>query len=88
MTPSNSSTIFLSKLLLAECVPVVVNRLSRSTNRGLPSYHGHSGTTADDFKVRTEFGADTWKLALSAGFGECSVFALEYPAALVHICKK
>lgn len=69
-------------------VPVVVNRLSRSTNRGLPSYHGHSGTTAEDFKVRTEFGADTWKVALSAGFSECSIFALEYPSALVHVCKK
>jgi len=69
-------------------VPVVVDRLSRSTDRGLPSYHGNADLKAEDFKVRSEFGADTWKTALSAGFMECSLFALEYPAALVHICKK
>lgn len=69
-------------------VPVVVDRLSRSTDRGLASYHGHADLKAEDFKVRTEFGADTWKIAISAGFTECSVFALEYPAALVHVCRK
>jgi SAM-dependent methyltransferase len=69
-------------------VPVIANRLTRSTSRGLPSYHGHSGHKGEDFKVRTEFGADCWKVAIGAGFTEVSVFALEYPAALVHVCSK
>lgn len=69
-------------------IPMIVDRLSRSTERGLRSYHGHSGTVAEDFRVQTEFGADTWKIALHAGFNECSIFTIEYPAAMVHICKK
>lgn len=69
-------------------VPVVVNRLTRSTARGLPSYHGHSGTRAEDFKVRTEFGADAWGIVIDSGFSECGIFSLEYPSALVFICKK
>jgi SAM-dependent methyltransferase len=69
-------------------VPMIVNRLSRSTARGLKSYHGHAETTAEDFRVQTEFGADTWKMAIHAGFSECSIFTIEFPAAIVHICKK
>ena len=39
-------------------VPMVVNRLTRSTKRGLRSYHGQVNLRAEDFKVWTEFGAD------------------------------
>ena len=66
-------------------VPVVVDRLTRSTNGSLASYHGHAYTTAEDLRVHTEFGADTWKIVTSAGFREYRLFSLEYPSALVHI---
>lgn len=69
-------------------VPVIVDRLTRPTDRGLASYHGTSGSVAEDFKVWTEFGADSWKTAINAGFRECAIFSLEFPSALVHICKK
>lgn len=69
-------------------VPIIVDRLTRATERGLASYHGHSETTAEDFRVQTEFGADTWKMVINAGFSECSIFSFEYPSALVLICRK
>src|SRR5207248_3016475 len=34
-----------------------------------------------DFQVRTEYGADAWKHLVRAGFGECRIQSLEYPAA-------
>ena len=69
-------------------VPVIVDRLTRRTDRGLASYHGTAGVAAEDFKVRTEFGADSWKTAINAGFRECSIFSFEFPSALVHVCKR
>jgi hypothetical protein len=51
----------------------------------MPSYHGHSGVRDEDFRVRTEFGADVWKTLLAAGFTEYRLFSFEYPSALVHI---
>lgn len=66
-------------------VPVVVDRLTRSTKGSLASYHGHAYSTAEDLRVHTEFGADTWKIVTNAGFREYRLFAFEYPGALVHI---
>ena len=63
-------------------VPVIVGRLSRGRD-GLPrSYHGSPTEAGDDFVVHTEFGADAWTYPMQAGFSECHLFSIEYPAAL------
>jgi len=63
-------------------IPVIVGRLSRGRD-GLPkSYHGNAAERADDFVVRTEFGADAWTYPMQAGFSEVHLFSVEYPAAL------
>jgi SAM-dependent methyltransferase len=62
-------------------VPIVVDRMTR-TRAGLPpSYHSGS-ETPDHVLVRTEFGADVWRDVLAAGFGECRIHSIEYPAGL------
>jgi SAM-dependent methyltransferase len=64
----------------AYTVPIVVGRLSRS-RRGLPpSYHG-SPANPGDYLVHTEYGADAWSHALTAGFGECRISTLEHPSS-------
>ena len=68
-------------------VPTIVGRLSRSRTGLPPAYHGAPGTTAEDQRVHTEFGADVWTTVLTAGFPTCEIFALEYPAALVLIAR-
>ncbi len=61
--------------------------MSRSRD-GLPkSYHGNAGTTADDFAVQTEFGADAWTYVLQAGFREVSMHAFEYPAGIAFLAR-
>lgn len=69
-------------------VPVVVDRLTRSRDGLVPSYHGQSGVPADDQVVFSEFGADFWKCVLAAGFSSCEIFCLEYPSALAILAKK
>jgi SAM-dependent methyltransferase len=63
----------------AYTVPIVVDRLTRSRDGLPPSYHG-SPQNPGDHLVHTEYGADAWKDALLAGFGECRIIAKEYPA--------
>jgi SAM-dependent methyltransferase len=61
-------------------VPIVVDRLTIS-RAGLPaSYHGSADNPADCL-VHTEYGADAWRHVVQAGFPECRLFSLEYPAA-------
>ncbi|MFZ4115248.1 MAG: class I SAM-dependent methyltransferase [Chthoniobacterales bacterium] len=63
-------------------IPIIVDRLSRSRN-GLPaSYHGSPDCSQEDYRVFTEFGCDSWKLVLEAGFKSIKIHALEYPHAL------
>ena len=61
-------------------VPIIVGRLTRSRAGLTPSYHGdpESGT---GYLVHTEFGADAWTWPLAAGFADCRMVSLEYPAA-------
>jgi SAM-dependent methyltransferase len=61
-------------------VPMVVGRLTRSRVGLTESYHG---TPADGerYLVHTEFGADTWRFVLAAGFVECRIVAIEAPIA-------
>ena len=62
-------------------VPVIVGRLTRDRS-GLPkSWHGNPALTADDYLVRTEFGADTWTYVMRAGFSRLTIHQVEYPAA-------
>jgi len=68
--------------LCAFTVPMVVDRLTLSREGLPPSYHGSPANPADNL-VRTEYGADAWKQVVLAGFRECRIFALQYPAALV-----
>jgi SAM-dependent methyltransferase len=51
-------------------VRMMVGRMTRSTANGLPTYHGHSRNRSEDLRVRTEFGADTWRSLAAAGFRE------------------
>lgn len=68
-------------------VPMIVGRMSRSRD-GLPkSYHGNPATTADDFVVHTEFGADAWTYILEAGFTEASIHSVEYPAGIAFLAR-
>jgi 2-polyprenyl-3-methyl-5-hydroxy-6-metoxy-1,4-benzoquinol methylase len=62
-------------------VPIVVDRLTASRDGKPPSYHGAPGQLAGDFAVHTEYGADAWKHVVQAGFNECRIYSLEYPAA-------
>jgi SAM-dependent methyltransferase len=62
-------------------VPMIVGRLTRSRD-GLPaSFHGTEDARRSDFLVHTEYGADAWTHVVQAGFAECRLYALEYPAA-------
>jgi SAM-dependent methyltransferase len=61
-------------------VPIIVGRLTRSRSGLAPSHHG-TPADGDGYLVHTEFGADAWRWPLAAGFAECSVLALEPPAA-------
>jgi hypothetical protein len=37
--------------------------------------------------VHTEFGADAWITVLGAGFSNCTIVAIEYPAGLALIAR-
>ncbi|MFO1322737.1 MAG: methyltransferase domain-containing protein [Burkholderiales bacterium] len=68
-------------------VPMIVGRLTRS-RAGLPgSYHG-TPADGDGYLVQTEFGADAWRWPLMAGFSDCSVVAVEPPAAHAWIATR
>jgi SAM-dependent methyltransferase len=69
-------------------VPIIVGRLSKTREGLTPSYHGGPNTSDSDQIVRTEFGADIWTTVLEAGFRNCTIHALEFPAALAVIAKK
>jgi SAM-dependent methyltransferase len=65
-------------------VPAVVDRLTSSREGLPPSYHG-SPANPGDCLVHTEYGADAWKHVVLAGFSECRIVPLEYPAALALV---
>lgn len=74
--------------LLAFTIPMIVDRLTRS-RQGLPaSYHGYPEEGREDFLVHTEYGSDAWKQVIRAGFQECRLIVLEYPAALALMAIK
>ena len=66
-------------------IPVIVDRLTRSREGLPPSYHGVPGDVDESQRVRTEYGADAWKHVILAGFRECRIVSLDYPAAQAFI---
>ena len=63
-------------------VPIIHGRLSRNRAGLAPSYHGDPSTGRDDFRVHTEFGADTWAMVHMAGFTNLMMNAVEFPSGL------
>src|SRR5437773_3777614 len=61
-------------------VPIVVARNTVERGDRPPSYHGVA--SSPEHRVYTEYGADAWTQAVRAGFPECRIVALEYPAGL------
>jgi SAM-dependent methyltransferase len=74
--------------LLVFTVPIVVGRLTRSRD-GLPDAHHDPRVPPDPgLRVATEYGADAWTHVLRAGFAECRIVGLEYPAGLAMLAAK
>ena len=68
-------------------VPLLIERMTRNRN-GLPkSLHG-SPTAGDDFLVYNEFGADTWRYLLHAGFDDIRITTFVAPAGIAFTAIK
>lgn len=62
-------------------VPMVVDRLTASRTGLPPSYHGTKDKLSEDHVVFTEYGCDTWRQVILAGFSECRIVSVEFPSA-------
>lgn len=62
-------------------IPIIIGRLSKSREGMKASYHGSPGN--DEYKVMTEYGADMWTEVMKAGFGECRLYSIDFPASIV-----
>lgn len=63
-------------------VPIVVGRMTRSRNGLRDSFHGDPQKPTPDYRVVTEFGADTWNFVIEAGFESCKIHVMDYPAGI------
>lgn len=63
-------------------VPVIINRMTRSRAGLSASYHGAPDNKADDYIVRTEFGADVWTHIIRAGFSRILINQVEFSTAI------
>jgi SAM-dependent methyltransferase len=63
-------------------IPIIVGRMTRSREGLKDSYHGDPKNASPDYKVVTEFGADAWAFAISAGFDSCRIHVMDYPAGI------
>jgi ubiquinone/menaquinone biosynthesis C-methylase UbiE len=68
-------------------IPIVHGRLSRSTEGRPPTWHGAPDTTADDWRVCTEYGADFYQGVFEAGFSSVELHSLIFPASLALVAK-
>jgi SAM-dependent methyltransferase len=68
-------------------IPIIIDRLTRSRAGLPPSYHGSPENPPDNL-VHTEYGADAWKHVIQAGFEECRIFSMDFPAAHALVGKK
>lgn len=66
-------------------VPVIKDRLTIQRKESSPSYHGSAEIQIPDYRVHTEYGADVWTHIALAGFQECRIVFLEFPAAQAFI---
>ena len=67
-------------------VPLVVGRLTRTTEGRPPTYHGRE--EAQEYLVHTEFGADAWTSPIAAGFTEVRLVSLDFPASVAMAAQK
>jgi SAM-dependent methyltransferase len=67
-------------------VPMIVGRLTRSRAGLVAAYHLGS-SEAEHVLVHTEFGADIWCQVIQAGFVQCCIHAIEFPAGLAIIAR-
>jgi hypothetical protein len=65
---------------------MIVGRLTISRAGMEPSYHGSADALQPDYVVQTEYGADAWTHVIQAGFSECRIVSLDYPAAQAMVC--
>lgn len=69
-------------------IPIIVGRMSKSTEGKPWSYHGNPAERGGDWKVQTEYGCDAWLEPLRAGFSSCKIYAYEVPSAFALACRK
>lgn len=68
--------------VLCFTVPIIVGRMTRDCAGRIASFHGSETQTTEDFRVQTEFGADTWAYVMDIGFSTVTLTTIEFPAAL------
>lgn len=69
-------------------IPIIYGRLTRRRNSLSNSYHGSQDESqGEDYKVRTEYGADFWTEIINAGFKEITLTTLENLTS-ISICAK
>ncbi|MBD2391053.1 class I SAM-dependent methyltransferase [Aphanizomenon flos-aquae NRERC-008] len=69
-------------------IPMIVDRLTISREGMPPSYHGSSDNLSDDLIVHTEYGCDSWRQVIQAGFQQCRLFSIDYPSSLALVAVK
>lgn len=74
--------------VLAFTIPIIVDRLSRSRAGLPPSYHGTRELELVDYDVKTEFGADAWKVIIEAGFESLEIYTDLFPASVAFTARK
>lgn len=74
--------------VLCFTVPIIVGRMTRDCSGRIPSFHGSSVQTGEDFRVQTEFGADVWAFVMEVGFSMVTLSTIEFPAALAITARK
>jgi len=69
-------------------IPMIVDRLTVSREGMPPSYHGSSDNLSDDLIVHTEYGCDSWRQVIQAGFQQCRLFSIDYPSSQALVAVK
>lgn len=69
-------------------IPIIVGRMSQTTEGKPPSYHGDPEERGGDWQVQTEYGCDAWLEPLKSGFRSCRIHAFEVPSAFAFGCRK
>lgn len=68
-------------------IPMIIGRMSADRKGKKMSYHGSVATSAGDWAVQTEYGADAWTDCIKAGFSSVAIHCLEYPSAFAFECR-